>query len=203
MDINASGLKPIECWKLLSGTVVPRPIALVSTKNSEGILNVAPYSFFTVVTATPPTIMFSIGDLKDRKKDTLRNIEEHPEFVVNIAHVGLAESVNNASANFRSEISEFDEVQLTPIQAKVIDGVAVKEAPIHLECKLDRIIKVGGGNMVLGQVVHFYIDDDIYLGDYKTDFQKLKPLTRLAGTQYGEVTKVFTLDKRVNLDKVL
>lgn len=203
MDISVEDRTPKELYKLLSGIVVPRPIALVSTKNKNNIPNVAPYSFFNVVTNDPPIVMFSIGERRKNQKDTLNNIEAHPEFVINIANVRIAESVHNAAANFKSGVSEFNEVNLTPIPTKVIDGVAVKESPIHIECKLDQIIKVGKGFMVLGQVVHFYIDDSIYLGNYKTNFQKLNPLARFAGNKYGEISHYMSLRREFNPEKVL
>ncbi|WP_084783297.1 flavin reductase family protein [Bacillus dakarensis] len=117
--------------------------------------------------------------------------------------VSLVEAVNNAAANFKPDVSEFNEVYLTPKTCKVIDGVAVKEAPISMECKLDQIIKVGKGFMLLGEVLHFYIDDNVYLGDFKIDFQKLNPLARLAGNQYGELGNYFSMERTFDPNKVV
>ncbi|MFC4025209.1 flavin reductase family protein [Oceanobacillus longus] len=203
MEINTEGKTAKEMYKLLTGSIAPRPIALVSTQDKDGVLNVAPFSFFTVVTSAPPTVMFSIGELNERKKDTLQNIEDNPEFVINIVNVDLGEAVNNAAANFKPDVSEFEEVNMTPVPAKTIDAYAVKESPIHLECVLDRIIKVGKGFMVLAQVKHFVIDDALYLGNYKIDFQKLNPIVRFAGSKYGEIGNIISLERIVNHDKTL
>lgn len=202
MYIDARGKSTKELYKLLSGIVVPRPIAFVSTKDNEGITNVAPYSYFTIVSPDPPIIMFSIGD-RNSKKDTLRNIENHPEFVVNLVDVKLAQSVHNSAALFKPDISEFDEVSLTPVSTKVIDSVSVKESLIHMECKLNKIIKVGNCFMVLGEVVLFYIDDSIYLGNYKTDFKRFNSLSRFAGNEYGEMGKYIVLNRFFNHDQII
>lgn len=202
MHINSDGKTTKQLYKLLSGSVVPRPIALVSTKNNKGVGNVAPYSYFNVVSPKPPIVMFSIGD-RISKKDTLSNIENHPEFVINLVDVKLAKSVHNSAALYRPEISEFDEVNLTPISTKVINSVAVKESLIHMECKLDQIIKVGGCFMVLAEVVNFYIDDSIYLGDYKVDFKKFNPLSRFAGYDYGEIGRYIPLEREFDQNKII
>jgi len=203
VEISAEGKVPKDMYKLLTGSIAPRPIALVSTQDKNGVQNVAPFSFFTIVTSSPPTVMFSIGELNDRKKDTLSNIEEHPEFVINIVNVGLGEAVNNAAANFKPDVDEFEEVNLTAVPAKTINAFAVKESPIHLECKLDQIIKVGRGYMVLAEVKHFVIDDELYLGNYKIDFEKMNPLVRFAGSKYGEIGNIISLERIVNQDKVI
>lgn len=203
MEISTEGKTPKEMYKLLTGSIAPRPIALVSTEDKNGVLNAAPFSFFTVVTSSPPTVMFSIGELNQRKKDTLKNIEENPEFVINIVNRKMGEAVNNSAANFKPDVDEFEEVNMTPVRAKTIDAFAVKESPIHLECKLDQIIKVGKGFMVLAEVKHFVIDDDLYLGNYKIDFEKMDPIVRFAGSKYGEIGNIITLDRIVNQDKVI
>lgn len=201
MEIYTKDCSPTELYKLMSGTVVPRPIALVSTKCAEGIYNVAPFSFFNVI--HPPMVMFSVGNRKgNRKKDTVLNIEQHSEFVINLVNAEMAQQVHNAGSEYLPEISEFEEVGFTPATAKVIDGIAVKEAPIKMECKLDRIIQVKDSNMVLAEVVHFDIDDTIYQGNFKIDFEKLNPVGRLAGNMYTNI-KPYSLKRTYNPDKVL
>ncbi len=203
MEIDTKQCSARELYKLLTGSVVPRPIALVSTKDSQGVYNVAPYSFFNVVTNSPPIVYFSIGERKINKKDTLDNIEMNRQFVINITHQEMAKEVNNAAALYKKDISEFDEVGFTPVKTKKIDSVAVKESLIHLECELEEIIKVGRGFMVLGRVVHFYVSDEIYLGNYKIDFEKLNPLARFAGNKYGEIDRYFTKKRVFDVDKTI
>lgn len=201
MNIRAKDCSPKELYKLMTGSIVPRPIALVSTKNTEGVYNLSPFSFFTVI--EPPVIMFTIGERKGQKKDTLRNIENNPEFVINIVNEKLAQQMHNSAANFKPEINEFDEVNLTPVYAQAIDGVSVKESPIHLECVLDEIIKKGRSYMVFGKVVHFVIDDSVYIGNYKVDFQKLNALGRLSGNKYALMDRQISLERSFDPAKVL
>lgn len=203
MEISAEGKAAKDMYKLLTASIAPRPIALVSTQDKNGVQNVAPFSFFTIVTSAPPTVMFSIGELNNRKKDTLSNIEEHPEFVINIVNTAMGEAINNAAANFKPDVNEFEEVNLTAVPARTINAFAVKESPIHLECQLDQIIKVGRGYMVLAEVKHFVIDDDLYLGNYKIDFEKTNPLVRFAGSKYGEIGNIVSLERVANPEKVI
>lgn len=203
MDIRSKDCSPKDLYKLLTGVVVPRPIAFVSTKSPDGVDNLAPFSFFNVVTSNPPTVMFSVGERKGSKKDTLANIEKHPFFVVNVVTEEMAQPMHNSAAEFLPEVSEFDEVGLTPIPAQAVDCKAVKESPVHMECELDQIIHIGHSYMVLGRIVHFRIDDDIYLGDFKIDAPKLKPLARLAGNSYGKVREYFELERHFDPDKTI
>lgn len=201
MQIYTKDCTPIELYKLMSGTVVPRPIAFVSTKSADGIYNVAPFSFFNVI--HPPIVMFAVGNRKGgRKKDTVYNIEHHREFVINLVNAEMAQQVHNAGAEYLPEISEFEVVGFTPVTAKVIDGIAVKEAPIKMECKLDRIIQVKGSNMVLAEVICLDIDDDVYQGSFKIDFEKLNPVGRLAGNKYTPI-KPYSLNRTFDPDKVI
>lgn len=203
MEISSRECSSKDLYKLLTAIIVPRPIAFVSTKNPEGKPNVAPFSFFNAITSDPPIVMFAAGERKGKKKDSIANIEEHPEFVINVVSEEIAQQMHNSAADFRREISEFEEVGLTPIPAQQIDGVAVKEAPAHMECKLHQIIRVGKSYMVLGEVVHFRLDERIYLGNFKTDVQELKPLARLAGNGYARVREHFELERKFDPNKVI
>jgi flavin reductase (DIM6/NTAB) family NADH-FMN oxidoreductase RutF len=203
MDISPEGLTDKDIYKLLSGVVIPRPIAFVSTKNQNGVHNVAPFSFFNAVSSNPPMIMFSINNRNGVKKDTLKNIEEHPYFVVNMVNEEIMQQMHDASADYLPDISEFQEVKLTPVPAKKIDCIAVKESPVHLECKLDRIIPVGANHMVLGQIVHFQIADRILFGEFKINVGEYKPAARLAGNSYSTIRNEIVLQKHFDSDKVI
>jgi flavin reductase (DIM6/NTAB) family NADH-FMN oxidoreductase RutF len=188
---------------LLTGTIVPRPIAFISTKDEKGVDNLAPFSFYTGVTSAPPTVLFAISERKREKKDTLANIESRKQYVINVVTEEMAVPMHNSAADFRSEVSEFEETGFTPIPAKRVDCMAVKESPIHMECKLDQIIPVGRRTyIVLGNVVNFNIDDSLYLDSYKIDTQKMKPLARIGGPQYAHLCDFFKLDREFDPDKV-
>ncbi|WP_240377996.1 flavin reductase family protein [Bacillus piscicola] len=195
---NPEQLETQQMYKLLIGSVVPRPIAWVSTKNKDGLLNLAPFSFFTVASRKPPTLLVSIGPgVQERKgtvKDTLTNVRETEEFVINVVPDALANNMYESSLHLAPEVNEFEKAGLTPEPSETISVPAVQESPIAFECKLDRIIEVGTDHLVLGQVQRARVDDSAYLGNYKTDIANWEPLARLAG-DYANITPAFRLPK--------
>ncbi|MGO4890596.1 flavin reductase family protein [Anaerobacillus sp. MEB173] len=203
MEISSKDCTPKDLYKLLSGIIVPRPIAFVSTKSADGIDNVAPFSFFNVVSSDPPIVMFSIGVRNGEKKDTLKNIENNEEFIVNLVNEKIAQAMHNSGADFRPEVSEFDEIGLTRVAATKIHCMSVKESPIQLECKLEQVIPVGKNYMVLGRVVHFRIDDHLYIDPFKIDIAKFNPIGRLAGKSYSYTKDVFELERNVDQGKLI
>lgn len=203
MDFSTEDLNPRETYKLLSGSVIPRPIAFVSTRNINGIYNLAPFSFFNAVSSQPPIVMFSVNNhVLGYKKDTQANIEATNEFVVNIVSEDIAESMNNASAEFLPEVSEFQEVGLTPVPAKRVNCMAVSESPIHLECTLYQTMEIGKNVLIFGKVVHFHIADHVYIEPHKINVEALRPIARIAGNGYTVVRDQFTLEKQVDSSKI-
>lgn len=196
MIIDPTAITPLSVYKLLSGAVVPRPIAWVSTVSRDGIFNLAPFSFFTVASRNPPTLCLSIGpgigERLGTEKDTLVNIRETGEFVVNIISEPLAKQMHQSSANYPPEVDEFADVGVTATESQIVSVPRVLEAPINMECKLDRIIEVGTDRLILGRVVCYHIKDEIYMGNYKVDLEKLRPVGRLAGN-YAFIKDFFEL----------
>ncbi|MFB5663411.1 flavin reductase family protein [Alteribacillus sp. HJP-4] len=191
-------LEAKQMYKLLIGSVVPRPIAWISTISKEGINNLAPFSFFTVASRQPPTLLVSIGPgVQERRgtiKDTLTNIRDTEEYVINIVPEALADAMHESSMHVEPEVDEFVRAGLTPEASEKIAAPALKESPIAFECKLDQIIPVGSDHLVLGEIVKARFSDDIYLGNYKTDIDNWKPLARLAG-DYASLSPSFRLPK--------
>ncbi|GGF14670.1 hypothetical protein GCM10010954_11580 [Halobacillus andaensis] len=185
-------------YKLLSGSVVPRPIAWVSTQSVEGVMNIAPYSFFTVASRKPPMLCISVGpgvgERKGTVKDTLENIRSTGEFVINISSTPLGNEVQKTSENFPSEVDEFVEAGLTPAASEKVKPMRIKEAPIQMECKLDQIVKLGSDHLVIGEMVMYHIQDDYYEEGYKVNLDKLRPLGRLAN-KFSEIEDLFELPK--------
>ena len=176
-----------EIHKLMIGSIVPRPIALVSTTSKDGNNNVAPFSYFNGVCSNPPTIMFAPArrGWDGHEKDTLINIRNNQEFVINIVSESFAEKMVKCSTDFDPNIDEFQVSGLTPESSSKVSPPKVKESKINLECKLDQIVEIGDGTagsgfVVLGTIVLFHIDDDIY-EDGHILLDKLEPLGRLAG----------------------
>ena len=134
-----------ENYKLMIGSILPRPIAFISTISKNGIHNLAAYSFFNGITGNPPSICFAPTRKSSdgSKKDTLINIEETGEFVVNVVTEEIVQQMNATAPDFPPEISEFEEVGLTPIDSQIVKAPRVKESPINLECKLMQVVEVG------------------------------------------------------------
>jgi len=182
-------------YKLVIGSVLPRPIAWVSTMDAAGRLNLAPFSYFTAVCPTPLTLLFCPGVHADgRKKDTWANIEQVPEFVINITNEDTAEQMNRCATLLPSGLSEFEWAGVTPAPGSVGRVPRVAEAPIAFECALDRIVVVsdrpGGGAAVFGRVRRIHVRDDL-IDDGRIDTTALRPIGRLAGDAYTRLGEVF------------
>jgi flavin reductase (DIM6/NTAB) family NADH-FMN oxidoreductase RutF len=201
MIINPGEHDYRNIYKLMVGVIVPRPIAFVSSISPEGIRNLAPFSFFTGISANPPVICFCpMIRLSDGlRKDTLRNIEATKEFVVNVVSEEFAEQMNICSTEFPPEVDEFEKSRLTPIPSGLVKPPRVKESRINMECKLVQIIHVSsrqlGGSIVVGEVLRFHVADDLY-EDYKVDPDKLKPIGRMGGPTYTRTTDRFDMTRR-------
>jgi flavin reductase (DIM6/NTAB) family NADH-FMN oxidoreductase RutF len=187
-----------DIYKLMIGAIVPRPIAFVSSVSLEGILNLAPFSFFTGISANPPVVCFCpmIRRSDGARKDTLNNVEATREFVINIVSEEFAEQMNLCSAEFPPEVDEFEQSGLTPIPSKLVRAPRVKESHINLECKLLQVVHVSprplGGSIVVGEVLCFHVEDGL-IDDYRIDPDKLRPIGRMGGASYTRTTDRFDL----------
>lgn len=164
--INPESASPGDLYKLLIGSVLPRPIAFVSTLSPAGVRNLSPFSFFTVVSANPPIVYFCpIVSSTGKAKDTLTNIRATKEFVVNVVSEDFLPQMNQCSAEFPPEIDEFTESGLTAIPSQIVQPPRVAESHIHMECVLHQIVEVSsnpqGGSLVLGEVKLFHVADHL------------------------------------------
>ncbi|WP_406685818.1 flavin reductase family protein [Rossellomorea vietnamensis] len=189
MDIKPQTLEWQSAYKLMIGSILPRPIAFVSSLDEKGIANLAPYSFFTAISAEPMLVCFSpMRRGKDgSKKDTLRNIEKTKEFVINIVSEEFVEEMNNCAIEFESVVDEFEQVGLTKKESITVKAPGVTESKVQLECVLHEVLHFGdhpgAGSLVIGKVECVRINDELYY-DGKIDSEKLKPVGRLAGQMY-------------------
>lgn len=189
-----------DTYKLLIGSVLPRPIAFVTSQSKEGIVNAAPFSFFNVVASKPPLISVSVGRKSGGEmKDTASNIAVTKEFVVHIVDESMIEGVNQASTDYPAEVSEVNEIAMTLSESKKITVPGLNEPKIRLECKLHQSMPLGGetfpsSDLIIGQIVCFHINDDIY-NQGKILTERLDPVGRLAGTEYGKIGKTFAMPR--------
>lgn len=186
-------------YKLLSGSVLPRPIAFVTSQDKEGNINAAPFSFFNVVSSNPPMIMISTGRLNGKRKDTSVNIETMGEFVVHISQLSMIEGINETAAPLAPEENELERTDFKTIPSSIVDVPAIEGASIRFECKLDRLIELGddesGNDLIIGRVVQYHIDDDVYMDPYKIDVKALQPVGRLAGNDYAKLGEEFVIQR--------
>lgn len=199
MDINPTSLSSGEIYKILSGSVLPRPIAWVSTLDTSGKINLAPFSFFTVASVNPPVLCFSplISDNK-LEKDTLRNILQTGEFIINVVSYDLVEQMNQTSAPYPAGVNEFMKAGVTPSPSTAISAPGVKEALIRFECTLNQILPFGlepmAGNLILGDICHIHLHPDVYKNG-KVDCEVLDPVGRLSGIQYSTIRDHFEIKR--------
>ncbi|NOZ03121.1 MAG: flavin reductase family protein [FCB group bacterium] len=193
-------------YKLLTGAIVPRPIAFVSTVSAEGIRNIAPFSFFNGVCSNPPTIMFSltIRTTDGKEKDTLVNIRATKEFVVNIVSEDFAGQMVAAATEYPSETDEFEMTGLTPVPSEKVAPPRLGEARVSFECRLNQIVEIGDGTpgcgfIVIGTVVLYHIRDEVYR-DGRILLEKLQPIGRLAGHNYCRVSDIFQIVRKIKPD---
>jgi flavin reductase (DIM6/NTAB) family NADH-FMN oxidoreductase RutF len=198
MQFSLADLPGKARYKLLTATVVPRPIAWVSSLSADGTLNLAPFSYFNVVSSDPPVLLFSVGQRDSvTAKDTLTNIEHAREFVVNTVSERVLEVMNTSAINAPPNVSEFELAQVTPEPSAVIATPRVLESPVSFECKLFDLYRINQNTVIFGEVLAMHVDDDIYLGDYKIDMLRLKPVGRLAGATYSLQGEVVALERPV------
>lgn len=198
MEYHPGDQSTAENYLFMLNAIVPRPVAWVSTVGKEGLFNLAPFSFYNGVCAEPPLLSVSIARRAGEKKDTLRNIENAGEFVVSVVSESMAGAMNKSSASFPPDVSEFEQVGLTPVPARFVQAPLVRESPINMECRLFRLIEIGtppqGATLVLGEIIHYHIDDRI-LTNGRIDFKKFIPIGRL-GKEWNSGAKDLFFLKR-------
>lgn len=189
---------------ILTGVVVPRPIAFVSTVSTDGVVNLAPFSFFNAMAYNPPTVIFSSSrrapGWQDKRKDTLTNVEETGEYVVNVVVDDIAAAMNATAAEYPSDVSEFDIAGLTEAPSEIVKAPRVLESPVNMECRLVQVVNIGeqphAHGIVIGEIVRMHVSDEVlYDGPngLRVNHAALKPTGRLAGNMYCHTDDVFEL----------
>lgn len=186
-----------ENYKLLTGSIIPRPIAFVTCVAKDGTINGAPFSYFNIVSSNPPMISISIQRKDGMPKDTARNILNNKEFVVHIVDEKNVEKINETAASLQPDQSEIEKANLTLIDSKIVSVPGVKEAKVRFECTLDQSIELEaegtiGADLIIGRIVQYHIKSDLYK-DGRVNQDKLQAVSRLAGSNYAKVGEVFSI----------
>jgi flavin reductase (DIM6/NTAB) family NADH-FMN oxidoreductase RutF len=200
MQLDFSKLPGAEAYGWMISTITPRPIAWVSTISADGKTNLAPFSFFQGVTSSPPTLMFVPVNKRDgAKKDTMLNIEQVPEFVVNIVNYALAEKMNSTSALLPYGESEFEKFGIASAPSTRVRPPRVAAAPVAFECALHSVVHIGEGplaaNVIFGSILFAHVDDAILGPDGTPDPAKLDTIGRMGGEFYSRTTECFALKR--------
>ncbi|MDN3427424.1 flavin reductase family protein [Microbacterium sp. APC 3898] len=185
-------------YKLLVGSIIPRPIAFVTTQSEEGVVNGAPFSYFNIVSSNPPMVSLSIQRPTGERKDTARNIYGNGEFVVHIVDRDNVGKVNETAASLPPSESEVDMAGLTKVPSTRVSVPGVKESKIRMECRLVQSVPFGGdgpgSDLFIGEIVQFHVDEAIYENG-RIDPRGLDAVSRLAGSSYAAMGEIFSLDR--------
>jgi flavin reductase (DIM6/NTAB) family NADH-FMN oxidoreductase RutF len=192
VTIDPAAMEPNSVYHLLNSLVVPRPIAWVSTVSEAGVANIAPHSYFTVLSPNPPVVCFSSSGVKD----TLHNVRFTGDFVVNVVGEELAEQMNLTSADFPPGESEFAAAGLTPAPSDLVRAPRLAEAPAAMECRLLQVLEIGNApnHVVIGEVVRFHLAGRVWR-DGRVNMEALRPVGRLAGSGYSHTRELFRMDR--------
>jgi flavin reductase (DIM6/NTAB) family NADH-FMN oxidoreductase RutF len=203
MIFSPTEISHSELYGIMINSVAPRPIAWVSTMSASGDLNLAPFSFFNAVCTDPPLLAFAPGlrvpnhpSSHGVAKDTLRNVRETGEFVINTVTYELREAMNLTSGDYDPSVNEFDLGKITKEPSKIVRPPRVAESPVSFECKLHQILDFSpaptGGSLVIGQIVAIHIND-AHLKNGRLDRNSLDLIGRMGGTQYTRTTQRFEM----------
>lgn len=194
MRIDPAYLDPETAYRLITGVVVPRPIAWVTSLSGDGILNLAPFSAFTFVSPKPPMLAISVGRKGKTYKDTAQNILNNEEYVVHIADSTLMNAVHESSTEHPPDVSEVEELRLSTLPGERIKVPRLAAAPIAMECRFRQCLEFGEtrSRLIVGEVLVFHIRDGL-LNNGKIETEALDPIARIAGPRYARLGEIVTL----------
>ena len=200
MQFDPNELDYSAVYKLLTGAIIPRPIGWISSISEDGINNLAPFSYFNAVGDYPPHVMFSVGRGNNINKDTLNNVLNTKQFVVNMVTEALAEKMNLTAQSVPSHVDEFALAHIDSIPSIKVKPLRVKESPITFECELVHHYfledhKNGGACIIIGRIVMMHFDESVLMDNYKINLESYKPIARLAGSNYAKIGELFSVKR--------
>ncbi|AIC96400.1 flavin reductase family protein [Shouchella lehensis] len=201
--INVMNLTAKERYKLLSGTVIPRPIAFVTTRSTEsGKTNAAPFSFFSMLAGDPPLLSIAVGRKKGLMKDTARNAVASKELVIHVVHEDLVFDMNQTASTLKPEESEVDLTSLSLVESTSIQVPGIKEALVRFECQLESHLPIQNDegevsfDLLIARVIVIHLDETVYNKEKNYVLpDKLKPVARLSGPNYAGLGEFFSLKR--------
>lgn len=199
MQFDLTQLSVTDCYKLMTGVVVPRPIAWITTCNQDGVINAAPFSFFNAMGTDPPIVVVGIGNHPDRPKDTAANIIASGEFVVNMVPEALAQMMSDSATDYPPHISEVDELTIPVIPSTQVAPPRIDGSTASLECRLDRVIMIEDNRIIFGRVLVIHVDDQAVVDRARCliDSEKLKLIGRMGGVGgYAFTRQTFSIQRK-------
>ncbi len=196
MQIDFSAISAYQRYKLMASLIVPRPIALVTTQNADGVVNAAPFSMFNMLGEDPPILMISINKLQDHHlKDTSANILANGQFVVHIADEPMAEQMHRCGETTPSSVSELDVVGLTTAPSRAVAPPYIVEAPVAFECKLSEKLETASRHIFIGKVLWLHAREDLIdIEHYRVRLQNYFPVARFGASFYIRTRDRFAMD---------
>ena len=201
MLLDFTQLTPLQCYRWLASTVTPRPIAWVSSLSASGAGNLAPFSFFQVISDAPPTLMINVGMRDGSLKDTLRNAQETGELVIQLVSFAQAEAMNASSAALASGVSEFEHCGIASQPSLRVAPARVQGAPVAFECRVAKILPYPAEqpncHLIFAEVLLAHIDDGVLDAQGRIDAGKLDLIGRLGGMAYSRTQQRFEMQRPV------
>ena len=198
ISIDPKTQTPQDSYKMLIGTIIPRPVAFITTKSKEGVVNAAPFSYFNIIASTPPMVYVSV-QRGPHQKDTAKNILQTKEFVVHIVDEDNVEEINKTAANLPYNQSELELTSLTLADSTKISVPGVSQAKFRMECVLEKALEFGEGDavscdLIIGKIVQYHISPDIY-DNGEVNSLRLNAISRLEGDNYAKLGERFTVER--------
>ena len=205
LTINPKDIPVPKLHHYLLGSIGPRPICFASTVDSNGVGNIAPFSFFNVFSANPPIAIFSPArsGRTNTTKDTYNNVKQVPEVVINVVNYSIVHQMSLASSPYPPEISEFDKSGLTPVPSELVRPFRIKESPVQLECKVVEVKELGNeggaGNLIICEIIKLHISEDVLNEDQMVDQKKIDLVARMGGNWYcrADQNSMFEIEKPI------
>lgn len=199
MQVEFSSLSPVEAYRWLTSTITPRPIAWVSTRSLDDVSNLAPFSFFQVISSDPPTLLINVGMKEGQPKDTARNARDTGELVVQLVNADQAAAMNASAATLPHGLSEFEHCGIASQSAHLINVQRVAGAPVAFECRVSQILPYPADapncQLIFAEVLLVHIDEKVLDDSGRVDPVRLDLVGRLGGSHYSYTRDGFQLKR--------